>query len=130
MNIDNAICNLLDEQERQEAQGDDDDENDVPFVLNDKEIAEEYLVHSQLSLVQAQNRARRLAQHMRDIELLPAKVTPRLRSPGQSRTPGVRPPTTLAKNNISVRRRAHYYGRQVNHGEDVPQVVNCTTPVA
>ena len=117
--IDNSISAVLDEQERQEAEYDLDENDASLFVLD--ENAQEYRVHSRVSLAQAQNRARRHAQHVRDFESQPKEVHS---PPPPSRSPK---PT---KTKMSLADQPAQYGREVLRREDAPQVVKCTTPAA
>ncbi|CAJ1932428.1 unnamed protein product [Cylindrotheca closterium] len=139
--VDNSIKAVLDEQEKQEDEANEyNDDPDTTSELDHEEIAQEYYLHSTVSLTQAQNRARCLAQHVKDIESQqkdeeslatppPPPPPPRrqVSSNNRSTRSSRRSPPPLGKNKMALVRRRTQYGRP---SVDVPQVVKCTTPAA
>ena len=133
--IANSILAVLDEKDRQEAHYDlNDDAHDKPFVLDHKEIEQEYCVHSRVSHAQAQNRARLHAMHMKKDDLQPDEeilVPPPPPQGNDELAPTPRPRSpTLSKTKMSLVRRRTQYGRKVPRGEAATEVVKCTTPAA
>lgn len=130
--VDNSIKAVLGEQEKQETDffeaNEYNDNPDTVLELDNEEIAQKYHAHSNVSLQQAQKRARHLAQNLKTRESSPER-TPRPRQ--LSSRSGSSWCSSSDKSKMSLVRRRTQYGRHplVRRG-DVPQVLKCTTPAA